>query len=76
MTHYVLAFTVQRRQLFLTACGEFVSMTKHTNEPECPACKAWLEKDAVDGAETAEALEVEFQEFKGKLVTPDDRHHL
>ncbi len=67
-SHYVECFTVQRRQLFRTACGQMVTMTHHSNEPDCPECKAWLEKSAPEDEATAVALEEEFpKEFGGRL---------
>lgn len=62
MSHYIAYFTVERsaaynpngepsRQL-RAVCGEWIDYTDHTAEPTCPACVAWLEKEAADDAET------------------------
>ncbi len=70
MTHYIPYFTTQRRQMFEAICGTFVTVDKHTNEPDCPVCRLLIEKHAEEDAQTAVALETEFPEFEGKLVNP------
>lgn len=63
MSHYVPFFTIERSGAYnrggkpsrylRAACGELVSYPKdHSAEPTCPQCVAWLEKEAVDDAET------------------------
>jgi len=49
----------------LSLCGAWVDPLTASTEPTCPACVAEL----VDEEETARALEAEFKEFAGKLVT-------
>ena len=63
MTHYIAYFTVegsvfrgQPARSVQAVCGAYVDRRDHTAEPTCSECKTWLEKDAIDTLETAEAL--------------------
>jgi hypothetical protein len=62
-THYIPFFAVessvfrgQPAKTLQAVCGTYIAKTAHTNEPSCPVCQRWLEQDAADTAETAEAL--------------------
>ncbi len=76
MRHYIPYFTAQRRQLLQALCGEFITIARHHNEPDCPTCKELLGQKEEEDSATAVALEGEFKEFEGKLVSPDDRSHI
>ena len=42
-THYIPAFTERNGRDEKTACGRWIRAMEHTNEPTCPACKAYVE---------------------------------
>lgn len=71
-THYIPYFTVRRGRDQVAVCGAAIRPRDHHAEPSCPACQAWLEQDAVDTRSTAQALETEFPEYRGRLVDPLD----
>ena len=65
-THYIPAFSPRlgtTRELAI--CNAYVPSTTHALEPTCAACQQAIR----DEEETAKALEAEFPEFSGKLVT-------
>ena len=65
-THWIPPFTKNGPNgTQLSVCGEWVRAEDFSTEPTCPACAAEL----ADEEETARALEAEFKEFAGKLVT-------
>ena len=51
-THYIPSFTKRRghgaHAEEIAVCGSFVPIRAHSIEPSCPACAAWLVKDAID----------------------------
>ncbi len=59
-THYIVAFApifrgkAPRRQQ--AACGTYVETSRHSNEPTCDQCAAWLEQEAESEAETFASL--------------------
>lgn len=67
-THYIPAFTQRRRGGQVAVCGATVSAREHTVEPSCPACQAWLARDASESATTRVALAEEFPEYRGQLA--------
>ena len=67
MTHYITFFTVSRHGREWAACGQWVTPKQHSVEPTCAACVAYVLADAKDYEETAEALEQEFPEWRGRL---------
>lgn len=67
-SHHIPFFTVRRRQLQQAACGEFVDVSRHTNEPDCPTSLAWLVEDERDFIETSKALAEEFPDLASRLL--------
>ena len=67
MTHYIPFFTVTRQGLQLSACEQWVTPKQHSAEPTCAICAAFLIAETKDYEETAEALEQEFPEWRGRL---------
>lgn len=68
-THYLPVFTQQRARTQRAVCGVYVAPKEHSSEPTCPDCRAYLERQEAEDADTAAALEAEYPEFRGKLVT-------
>lgn len=71
-THYIPAFTRENGRTREAVCGTFVPLAAHAVEPSCVSCAEWLvagpSREAEDEA-TAVALEREFPEYVGRLVT-------
>lgn len=65
-THYIPAFAPRGPGRSEQAiCGEWVTLHKHSTEPTCAQCKALIDEEE----QTARALEAEFPDLKGRLVT-------
>lgn len=69
MTHYIPAFTKVRGTAQYAVCGVMIQPSAHSTEPTCPVCQTWIEGTASEDEATAKALEAEFPEFKGRLVS-------
>lgn len=69
MTHYIPAFTERNGHQQRTVCGTWIRSNAHSAEPTCAECRAYLQQSEDDDEATARALEAEFPEFSGKLVT-------
>lgn len=72
MTHYIPAFTTRYHGQQRAVCGEYVSQARHSVEPTCQPCAAYLTSQAAEDEETALALEAEFPEWKGRLAAGRD----
>ena len=66
MTHYIGCFTQTLRGLTSlrqrAVCGVYVDRGEHTTEPTCPACLAYLQKEADDEPAIADALGLELKD--------------
>lgn len=71
-THYIPIFTTLYHGQQRAVCGETVNQWQHSAEPSCPACLAYLLAERDEDEETAVALEREFPEFAGCLVSRKD----
>lgn len=65
MQHLITEFN-PKLQFQRAVCGQLVTMNKYSERPDCPQCQAWLHADE---EASARALELEWPEFKGRLVT-------
>jgi hypothetical protein len=68
-THWIPPFTHAIRGQQRAICGQMVETRQFSTEPSCAECAAYLVQTAEDDAETARHLELEFPEFRGRLVT-------
>lgn len=69
MTHHVVDLWQRHGTHHRSLCGRLVSTHDAATRPTCPVCARLLALMEAEDAETALALEREYQEFRGKLGT-------
>ncbi len=69
MSHYIPAYTEINGRQQKTICGVWVTAQEHSTLPTCRECADYLTAEAEEDALTAQNLENEYPEFRGKLVS-------